>query len=109
MTPNVPTVNRFDWQIDMTVYFIFHAFIPYAPDGLVNVALAAQHNMTKLLLLCIFVLSLSLKQSASSNWWSPYKWRHYWEDWWEKLEEVGQSEGIPLGQQKPERVPNADG
>lgn len=65
--------------------------------------------MAKLLLFYLLILGSSLELSSSSNWWSPYKWREYWEDWWQKLD-IGQTEGVLQPQQsKPEILPSGEG
>lgn len=103
-------VSSFDGQI-WQIFHIFwvlpirHSFLSFLHR---HVHKAIQ--MAKLLLsFYLLILGSSLQLSSSSNWWSPYEWREYWEDWWQKLD-IGQSEGLLQPQQsKPEILPNGEG
>jgi len=61
-------------------------------------------EMAKLLWFYLLIFASSLEFS-SSTWWSPYQWRDYWQDWWEKSER-GQTQPQ---ESKPEILPNGEG
>ena len=64
--------------------------------------------MVKFLLLYLAIFSASAELGLS-DWWSPYKWRHYWKDWWKELER-GHSEGLTEPEEsKPDLLPNDQG
>lgn len=68
-----------------------------------------QYKMAKLLWFYLLIASSSLQLSSSLNWWSPYQWREYWEDWWQKRH-IERSEGIPQRQQgEADILPNDEG
>ena len=54
---------------------------------------SAPAEMVKFLWIHLLLVAASLEFTAS-KWWSPYKWRDYWQDWWQKLEK---------GQTQPEQ------